>query len=121
LNGELTGTLVESVKKDIRTFKRSEDGLATIFLAGSYALMMQEKEADALFRQIKKRVKKDDNWYYVDKLAFNSMWLAMVSRHMPSRLGDMKDAMFLDMARELEGQNYSSLSANWRLWVLMPS
>ena len=115
LNGERTGSLMESLKDSMRRDKWREDGLANLYLAGSHALLQQEKEALKLFWLIKLRNARDENWYYMDSLAFNSIYLTMISRHLPERLKDIQDELLMSMAQELEGQRFTSISANWAL------
>ncbi|OHD17165.1 MAG: hypothetical protein A2087_00175 [Spirochaetes bacterium GWD1_61_31] len=119
LNAEITTSLVEALKRDIRQHRvEAETSLAGLYLAGTHALLRQNIEASTLFSRIRRVMNREDHWYYIDSLAYQSIYLNMVARHFPQRLRDIQDELLLAMAGQLEAQAYTTHSANLALLAI---
>jgi uncharacterized protein YfaS (alpha-2-macroglobulin family) len=78
--------------------------------------MLQKKtDASILFGKIRRSLKREDDFRYVDELMYQSLYLNMLSKHFPERLRDLQESLFVSLADELSGQRYTSFSANFAL------
>jgi uncharacterized protein YfaS (alpha-2-macroglobulin family) len=119
LNEVVTTTLIESLKKDMdRDNREAETGFPGLYLAGTYALLKKDPEASALLGRIKRALAKDDSFVYIDELMYQAVYLNMIARHFPRRLRDLSEDLFLSMAQQLEGQSYTTISANFALMAV---
>jgi uncharacterized protein YfaS (alpha-2-macroglobulin family) len=119
LNEIVTTPLLESLKRDIdRHDKEAETELPGLYLAGTYALLQKSADAASLLGRIKRALRKDASFRYVDSLLYQGVYLNILSRHFPQRLRDISESLFLSMAEQLEGQYYTTISANFALMGL---
>jgi uncharacterized protein YfaS (alpha-2-macroglobulin family) len=119
LNEVVTTTLIESLKKDMGKDSRELDtGFPGLYLAGTYALLKKEADASALLGRIKRTLARDDSFMYIDELMYQALYLNMVARHFPRRLGDISESLLLSMAERLEAQSYTTISANFALMAV---
>ncbi len=116
LNEQVTTPLIEGLKQDIsRSNKEAETDLPGLYLAGTYAMLQKKTDASILFGKIRRSLKKDDSFRYVDELMYQSLYLHMLSKHFPERLKDLNESLFVSIAGELSEQRYTSFSANYAL------
>jgi uncharacterized protein YfaS (alpha-2-macroglobulin family) len=119
LNEIVTTPLLESLKRDIdRHNKEAETELPGLYLAGTYALLQKSADAASLLNRIKRSLRRDPSFRYVDPLLYQGVYLDIISRHFPQRLRDLSESLFLDMADRLENQDYTTISANFALMGL---
>jgi len=118
LNENVTTPLIESLKKDMGRREEAETGFAGLYLAGSYALLQKNSDANALMGKIKRAVAKDDSFRYIDELMYHSVYLNILSKHFPQRLRDVSETLLVDMADQMEKQRYTTLSANYALMAV---
>lgn len=114
----VTTSYIEKLKADMKNSPDSETSFAGLFLAGSYALLQKDFEATTLLGKIGRELKKNDSYRYIDALCYKSVYLDMVARHFPSRLRDVSADLLLGISAEIEGQRYTSLSANHALMAI---
>mgnify|MGYP001809708013 CR=1 FL=1 len=114
----VTTAYIEKLRKDMKKAPGSETGCAGIFLAGSYALLKQDFEGQALIAKVARQLKKDESWRYVDPLCYLSLYLDIVARHFPARLQGLSSELLTEIAAQLEEQQYTSLSANHALMAI---
>jgi uncharacterized protein YfaS (alpha-2-macroglobulin family) len=119
LNEIVTTPLLESLKRDIdRHNKEAETELPGLYLAGTYALLQKSADAASILGRIKRNLRRDPSFRYVDSLLYQGLYLNILSRHFPQRLRDISESLFLSMAERLENQDYTTISANFALMGL---
>ncbi|MDR3147837.1 MAG: alpha-2-macroglobulin family protein [Treponema sp.] len=119
LNEIVTTSLLESLKRDIDRYnKEAETELPGLYLAGTYALLQKSADAASLLGRIKRNLRRDPSFRYIDSLLYQGLYLSILSRHFPQRLRDLSESLFLSMAEQLENQNYTTISANFALMGL---
>ncbi|MDR0668854.1 MAG: alpha-2-macroglobulin family protein [Treponema sp.] len=119
LNEIVTTPLLESLKRDIdRHNKEAETELPGLYLAGTYALLQKSADAASLLNRIKRTLRRDSSFRYVDSLLYQAVYLNILSRHFPQRLRDISESLLLSVAEQLEHQNYTTISANYALMGL---
>lgn len=94
--------------------KQWRKDLGSAYLAASYQLNRQDKQANALIRDLPWRsLEKDwssDGMYY-DPLVQDAEHLHLLARHFPERLHDVPVELFDNLGKWLNQQRYNSLSA----------
>ncbi|MDR2375161.1 MAG: alpha-2-macroglobulin family protein [Treponema sp.] len=119
LNEIVTTPLLESLKRDIdRHNKEAETEMPGLYLAGTYALLQKSADATSLLNRIKRTLRRDASFRYVDSLLYQAVYLNILSRHFPQRLRDISESLLLSVAEQLEYQNYTTISANFALMGL---
>lgn len=91
-----------------------EQDIGAAYLAASYRLLKQDKQARAIFakvpwRTLGKTLERDSPYY--DELVHDAERLALLSRHFPEQLDELPDALLDGLARQLARNQYNSLSA----------
>ncbi|RMT93061.1 hypothetical protein ALP39_02642 [Pseudomonas marginalis pv. marginalis] len=114
------GILVSGALSDIREryesyFKDSwQNDLGAAYLAASYKLLKQDRQADTLFRKIPWRSlvdKWDSDGLYYDPLVHDAEHLHLLARHFPELMDDVPTALLDKLGKRLNEQRYNSLSA----------
>jgi len=114
------GILVSGALSDIREryesyFKDTwQNDIGAAYLAASYKLLKQDRQADALFRKIPWRSladKWDSDGLYYDPLVHDAEHLHLLARHFPDLLDDVPAALLDKLGKRLNEQRYNSLSA----------
>ncbi|WP_437881692.1 alpha-2-macroglobulin family protein [Pseudomonas sp. LRF_L74] len=114
------GTPVTAALTDIReryeTFqgKDWQRDIGAAYLAASYKLLKQDKQAEALFDQQVWR-STDKGWsrygLYYDPLVHDAEHLRLLVRHFPSRIDDVPVKLLDALGKQLTERRYNSLSA----------
>jgi uncharacterized protein YfaS (alpha-2-macroglobulin family) len=119
LNEIVTTPLLETLKRDMdRHNKEAETEIPGLYLAGTYALLQKSADAASLLNRIKRTLRRDSSFRYIDSLLYQAVYLNILSRHFPQRLQDISESLLLSMAEQLEYQRYTTISANFALMGL---
>jgi uncharacterized protein YfaS (alpha-2-macroglobulin family) len=119
LNEIVTTPLLETLKRDIDYHnKEAETEIPGLYLAGTYALLQKSADAASLLNRIKRTLRRDSSFRYIDSLFYQAVYLNILSRHFPQRLRDISESLLLSMAEQLEYQRYTTISANFALMGL---
>jgi uncharacterized protein YfaS (alpha-2-macroglobulin family) len=121
------GILVSGALSDIREryenyFKDSwQNDLGAAYLAASYKLLKQDRQADTLFRKVPWRAlvdKWDSDGLYYDPLVHDAEHLP-AGTPLPELLDDVPTALLDKLGKRLNEQRYNSLSAALllRAWI----
>ncbi|QLG96281.1 alpha-2-macroglobulin family protein [Pseudomonas yamanorum] len=114
------GILVSGALSDIREryetyFKDTwQNDIGAAYLAASYKLLKQDRQADVLFRKIPWRSlsdKWDSDGLYYDPLVHDAEHLHLLARHFPELLDDVPATLLDKLGKRLNEQRYNSLSA----------
>ncbi len=114
--GVVTSGALADIHERYQTYfkDRWEQDIGAAYLAASYRLLKQDKQARALFakvpwRTLGKPLERDSLYY--DALVHDAERLALLSRHFPEQLDELPDALLDGLARQLARNQYNSLSA----------
>lgn len=119
LNGQVTTSFVETLKRDIAAAGRNADtGLAALYLAGTQALLKLDLEASIQLGKAVKQMARQGDWRYMDSLGYSSIYLNITARHFPRRLNEVQEELLASMADQLSGQQYTTHSANLALMAI---
>ncbi|WP_322980527.1 alpha-2-macroglobulin [Pseudomonas sp. C11] len=114
------GVLVSGALADIReryeTYHSQswQQDIGAAYLAASYKLLKQDKQADTLFAQLHWRnLEKSWSRYglYYDPLTHDAEHLRLLARHFPDKLDDVPVKLLEALGKRLNEQRYNSLSA----------
>jgi len=114
------GILVSGALSDIREryesyFKDTwQNDIGAAYLAASYKLLKQDRQADTLFRKVP-WLSLSDKWnsdgLYYDPLVHDAEYLHLLARHFPEMLDDVPTSLLDKLGKRLNEQRYNSLSA----------
>jgi alpha-2-macroglobulin len=88
------------------------DDIADAYVASSYALLKNQKQADALigrFHLVGAQMQAEDDFY--DELGRDSVYIDLLAHHFPERLHRLRDADLIALARPIMDGDYTTLSA----------
>jgi uncharacterized repeat protein (TIGR01451 family) len=88
------------------------DDIADAYVASSYALLKNQRQADALigrFHLAGAQMQAEDDYY--NELGRDSVYLDLLAHHFPERLRHLHDADLMALARPIMDGEYTTLSA----------
>jgi len=117
--GNVTTNYLASVQKRLQdAFPKDWKGdLAAAWLASSYQLLKQDKEANLLIEPLQRKLERttDDGAYiyddYDDPLIRDSTVLYLLAKHFPDRVKMLSPRVMENIARPLENNEFNTLSA----------
>ena len=116
LNEIITTSYIEKLTVDLKkNFEDWETSFCGLFLAGSYSLLQQDREANSLISKVGKSIDKNTYYEYYNHLCYPSIYLYMVSTYFPDRLNKISEELLLQMADEIAMREFSTFSANYAL------
>lgn len=119
LNDQVTTPEIERLRKHLdEEHENWETGFPGLFLAGSYAMLQQNRQASAILGKIKRQYQEDGALFYLDKLSYSAFYLRTLAAHFPRRLKDLSDDLLESIAEELEAGDYTTFSANFTLMAV---
>ncbi len=120
LSGEVTTEILVDLVEDFS--QKHEDWQSqfpALFVSASYALMKQDINASRIITQVKGELRETDPaMVYMDNLAYKSLYLYLISRHFPARMGDVSAGLLENIGEQLKAQRYSTFSANLALLAI---
>ncbi len=120
-NGELSAgelaELREYLAKKQKDAWRSD--LTAVYLAGTYELMRDEKEADRIIRKIEFDDDIQPDWRdFYSREIFLAQYLMILSKHFPERLEQLKGEFIRRVAKRLKHGGYNTLSSAMTIYAL---
>jgi uncharacterized protein YfaS (alpha-2-macroglobulin family) len=125
--GNVTTNSLAAVQKRLQDAYPTtwKNDLAAAWLAASYKLLKQDKEADALIagpqRQLERQARADESYHYedyMDPLIRDSSVLYILAKHFPDRARALSPHALENISRPLETNLYNTLSAGMTLLAL---
>jgi alpha-2-macroglobulin len=114
--GVVTSGALADIRERYETYqgKHWQRDIGAAYLAASYKLLKQNKQAEQLFaEQIWQSAERDwnsDGLYY-DTLTHDAVHLQLLSKHFPELLDEVPLALLDNLGKHLNKQHYNSLSA----------
>ncbi|MBV7582265.1 alpha-2-macroglobulin [Pseudomonas sp. PDM33] len=114
--GIQVGSALSDIRERYETYfpKQWEKDLGSAYLAASYKLSRQDKQADRLIRSMPWS-SLDNTWssdgLYYDPLVQDAEHLHLLARHFPEQLEDVPVELFDNLGKWLNQQRYNSFSA----------
>ncbi|MEO4045727.1 alpha-2-macroglobulin [Pseudomonas sp. CAU 1711] len=114
--GVVTSGALADIRERYETYhgKHWQQDIGAAYLAASYKLLKQDKQADALFAQQVWR-NLEQGWHsyglYYDPLVHDAEHLRLLARHFPDELDEVPVKLLDALGARLSEQRYNSLSA----------
>ena len=114
--GVITSGALADIRERYETYqgKHWQRDIGAAYLAASYKLLKQDKQAEQLFaQQVWQSSERDwnsDGLYY-DTLTHDAVHLQLLSKHFPALLDDVPLELLDNLGKRLNQQHYNSLSA----------
>lgn len=114
--GVVTSGALADIRERYETYHSQnwQQDIGAAYLAASYKLLRQERQAEQLFaRQVWRNLEKDWRSYglYYDPLVHDAEHLRLLARHFPDRLDEVPPKLLDGLGQRLGEQRYNSLSA----------
>jgi uncharacterized protein YfaS (alpha-2-macroglobulin family) len=124
--GNVTTNDLAAVQKRLQDAypKSWKDDLAAAWLAASYKLLKQDKQADQLIARLQSKLDRatDDGSYfyeyYDDPLTRDATVLYLLAKHFPERIKMLSPHVMENIARPLERNEFNTLSASMTMLAL---
>ncbi|MFP2907962.1 alpha-2-macroglobulin [Pyxidicoccus sp. 3LFB2] len=117
-NGKVSRTELESLRQwlDTHAAKTWPTDLTAAYLAASYKLLKQDKEAEAAWASVRVGTPQEADYRALyDGLVYDSQVLYLLSRHFPERLGDVTADMLIGMSRPIAEERFNTLSSAYAI------
>jgi uncharacterized repeat protein (TIGR01451 family) len=120
-NGVVTTNFLEHTRQWFEENAKGTwgDDIADPYIASSYALLKNQRQADALiarFHLVGARMQAEDDFY--NELGCDSIYIDLLAHHFPERLKRLHDADLMALARPIMGGEYNTISAAWAILAL---
>lgn len=114
--GVVTSGALADIRERYETFhsKNWQQDIGAAYLAASYKLLKQDKQADKLFdQQVWRNLEQSWSSYglYYDPLVHDAEHLRLLAKHFPAELDEVPVKLLDAMGQRLSEQRYNSLSA----------
>ena len=114
--GVVTSGALADIRERYETFhsKNWQQDIGAAYLAASYKLLKQDKQADKLFdQQVWRNLEQGWSSYglYYDPLVHDAEHLRLLAKHFPAELDEVPVKLLDAMGQRLSEQRYNSLSA----------
>jgi alpha-2-macroglobulin len=124
--GNVTTNEIASVQKRLDdAFPKAWKGdLAAAWLAASYQMLKQDKEANALIAPLQRKLERSADSeaysydYYDDPLTRDSTVLYLLAKHFPERAKSLSPNVMENIARPLQNNQFNTLSAAMTMLAL---
>jgi len=116
LNDRVTTPEIERLKKQLnKEHKDWETDFTGLFLAGSYAMLQQDRQASAILGKIKREYRGKEAGIYLNSLAYSALYLRMLAEHFPRRLKDLSNDLLESITDRLEAGVFTTFSSSFTL------
>lgn len=105
-NEIVTTSYLESLESDISRRNYSDTDYEGLYLAASYAMLKQDKKANAIVSKIKRKRIFDSSWMFHNGLHYVSTYIDIISRFFPERITDIKSTQVDYLCEGLESMSY---------------
>nr|WP_246356915.1 alpha-2-macroglobulin [Pyxidicoccus fallax] len=117
-NGKVPSKAVTGLRQWLDTHAEEQwrKDLTAAYLAASYKLLKQDKEADAALKDVRLGTAQQVDYASLyDGLVYDSQVLFLLSRHFPERLKSVSGDMLVAMARPITEERFNTLSSAYAI------
>lgn len=122
--GVVASNQLAGLREHLETYYEKQNwqkDLTALYMAASYRLMQQEKQAAELMRE-QHWMLLDSKWssdsYYLDPLTHDAQYLHLLSKHFPEQLRKIPQELLINFGHRLTEKRYNSLSSALTLRAL---
>jgi hypothetical protein len=117
-NGKVSGQAVKTLREWLDTHAPEEwqKDLTAAYLASTYKLLKQDKEAERALKEVRLNVPQQADYTYLyDGLVYDSQVLYLLSRHFPERLKGIRGDELAAMAKPITEERFNTLSSAYAI------
>ncbi|MBP5519403.1 MAG: alpha-2-macroglobulin [Treponema sp.] len=108
----ITTSYIEKLENDISRKNFTPTDYEGLYLAASYAMLKQDKKADAILGKISRKKKFDSSWAYHNSLNYISTYIDVIATYFPARTKDITIAEIDELCSFLSNSYYNTLSTS---------
>jgi uncharacterized protein YfaS (alpha-2-macroglobulin family) len=119
-NGAVTANMITPVRERLdKTGPEWKSSLSAIYLAGSYRMMQDSREAARLLGEVRKDVRAPQGEpNHHNRLVRDAQYLYVLSRHFPEALKDAGPELVQSMVDELTNGRYNTIASAYAIMAL---
>lgn len=111
--GEIvTTSYIEKLEDSITRKNFNTTGFDGLYLAASYAMMKEDKKANAILAKIDRKKDHDSSWAYQNDLQYIATYIDVIASYFPSRIKDITTDDIELLCSRLENKYYNSYSTS---------
>ncbi len=118
-NSKITTKALASLKKWLDTYyeKRQSSELTTLFLAASYKMLKMDDKAEELAESFERSAEVSSNYRenLYDRLIRDATYLYLLSKHFPTLVKELDEAVILDLVNPLLKGRFNSISSAYSI------
>lgn len=111
-NDIVTTSYIESLEGDMTRRNFSVNDYEGLYLAASYAMLKQDKQANSILAKIKNKKTFDSSWVYHNDLHYIATYIDVIATYFPSRIKDIKGQEVEALCNYLENVYYNTYSTS---------
>ncbi|MCR4743371.1 MAG: alpha-2-macroglobulin family protein [Treponema sp.] len=111
-DGIVTTSYLENLESDLSYRNYSPTDYSGLYLAASYAMLKQDKEANRILQKIKNSRIFDSSWAYHNGLHYISTYIDVIASYFPERVSDIKSTEVDLLCNSLQYCNYNTYSTS---------
>lgn len=111
-DGMVTTSYLENLEADLKLKNYSPTDYAGLYLAATYAMLKQDKEANRILQKIKNSKNFDSSWAYHNGLHYISTYIDVIASYFPERVKDIKSNEIDILCDSLQYCNYNTYSTS---------
>ena len=109
-NEIVTTNYIEKLEGDLNRKNYTATDYEGLYLAASYALLRQDKKANAILGKINRKKTFDSSWLFHNGLHYVSTYIDIIASYFPERLSDIKSNQIDYLCEYLETSYYNTYS-----------
>ena len=106
----ITTSYIESLENAITRKNFNPEGYEGLYLAASYAMLKQDKQANAILGKIKWKKTFNSSWLYHNSLHYISTYIDVIARYFPSRIKDIDREEIDELCSYMSNSFYNTMS-----------
>ena len=111
-NETVTTTFIEEFENAITRKNFEATSYEGLYLAASYAMLKQDKQANNILKKIKTERFFDSSWLYHNGLHYVSTYIDLICTYFPSRLKEVRSDDVMYLTSHLRTANYNTYSTS---------
>lgn len=104
-NEIVTTSYIEKLEGILSKDNYTQTDYEGLYLAASYAMLKQDKKANAIFAKIQKKKKFDSSWEYHNGLHYISTYIEVIAKYFPQRISDIKQEQIDYLTEQLSSMS----------------
>lgn len=106
----ITSSYIENLENSFTKSNFTPSSYEALYLAASYAMLKQDKQANSILSKIKWKKTFDSSWVYHNNLHYTATYIDVIARYFPARIKDIKKEEIDELCSYMSNTYYNTMS-----------